>query len=253
VQICRYADVEEVPGSAVQMTPRLLSAPTRLRLAGAERIETVKKYILFDHDGVLVDTESWYYTAGQRALADLGLPLDKEQYLRDMSQGLGTWAQARAANIDEETISRQRVARDLYYREYLRTEAIEIAGVVDTLAELSKYVRMAIVTTAKRVDFELIHERRQIRQFMDFVLVREDYALAKPHPEPYLTGLKRFGAAKEEALVVEDSSRGLNSAVAAGIECAVVDSDFTKAQDFSQASYRIDTLSELKEIILTTA
>ena len=72
---------------------------------------------------------------------------------------------------------------------------------------------------------------------MDFVLVREDYKLAKPHPEPYLTGLKRLGATKEETLVVEDSSRGLNSAVAAGIDCAIVLNDFTKAQDFSQASW----------------
>ncbi|HEY0870925.1 MAG TPA: HAD-IA family hydrolase [Acidothermaceae bacterium] len=212
----------------------------------------MKKYLLFDHDGVLVDTEFWYYTAGQRALADLGVSLDKEQYLRDMSQGLGTWAQGRQAGIDEETISRQRKVRDVYYREYLRTEAIEIEGVVDILAELSNFVRMAIVTTAKRVDFEIIHEKRQIRQFMDFVLVREDYELAKPHPEPYLTGLRRFGAAKEETLVVEDSSRGLNSAVAAGIECVVVDNDFTKAQDFSQATYRINTLSELKDILAFT-
>ena len=109
---------------------------------------------------------------------------------------------------------------------------------------------MAIVTTAKRVDFEIIHEKRHVRQFMEFVLVREDYKLAKPHPEPYLTGLKRFGATKEETLVVEDSSRGLNSAVAAGIDCVIVYNDFTKAHDFSQASYRIETLIELKDIIL---
>ena len=210
----------------------------------------MKKYVLFDHDGVLVDTEFWYYKAGERALADIGFTLDKDQYLRGMSQALGTWEQARAAGIDEETISRQRVVRDIYYQEYLRTEAIEIEGVVDALAELSKYVRMAIVTTAKRVDFEIIHEKRQIRQFMDFVLVREDYKLAKPHPEPYLTGLRRFGATKDETLVVEDSSRGLNSAVAAGIDCAVVYNDFTKTQDFSQASHRIETLRELKDIIL---
>ena len=210
----------------------------------------MKKYILFDHDGVLVDTEFWYYKAGERALADIGLTLDKDQYLRDMTQGLGTWAQAMAAGIDEQTISRQREVRDDYYQEYLRTEAIEIEGVVETLAELSKYVRMAIVTTAKRVDFEIIHEKRHIRQFMDFVLVREDYKIAKPHPEPYLTGLQRFGATKEEALVVEDSSRGLNSAVAAGIDCVIVHSDFTKTHDFSQASYRIEALSELKDIIL---
>jgi HAD superfamily hydrolase (TIGR01509 family) len=215
-----------------------------------ERVKRVKKYILFDHDGVLVDTEFWYYKAGERALADIGLALDKDQYLRDTNQGLGTWAQARAAGIDEQTISRQREVRNRYYQEYLRTEAIEIEGVIETLAELSKYVRMAIVTTAKRVDFEIIHEKRQVRQFMDFVLVREDYKFAKPHPEPYLIGLKRFGATKEETLVVEDSPRGLNSALAAGIDCAIVYNDFTKAHDFSQASYRIETLIELKDIIL---
>ena len=210
----------------------------------------MKKYILFDHDGVLVDTEFWYHKAGERALADIGLTLDKDQYLRDMNQGSGTWAQARAAGIDEQTISRQREVRDDYYQEYLKTEAIEIEGVVEALSELSKYVRMAIVTTAKRADFETIHEKRRIRQFMDFVLVREDYKLAKPHPEPYLTGLKRLGAGKEETLVVEDSTRGLNSAVAAGIDCVIVYNEFTKASDFSQASHRIETLIELKDIIL---
>ena len=210
----------------------------------------MKKYILFDNDGVLVDTEFWYFKAGERALADIGLTLDKDQYLRDMNQGSGTWAQAKAAGIDEQTISRQRDVRNDYYQEYLRTEAIEIEGVVETLAELSRYVRMAIVTTARRVDFEIIHEKRKVIQFMDFVLVREDYKLAKPHPEPYLTGLKRLGATKRETLVVEDSSRGLHSAVAAGIDCVIVYNDFTKAQDFSQASYRIKTLIELKDIIL---
>ena len=211
----------------------------------------VKKYILFDHDGVLVDTEFWYYQAGVRALADIGLTLDKDQYLQDMSQGLGTWAQARAAGMDEPTISRQREVRNDYYQEYLRTEAIEIEGVVETLAELSPYVRMAIVTTARGVDFEIIHEKRKVTQFMDCVLVREDYKFAKPHPEPYLTGLKRLGGTKEETLVVEDSSRGLSSAVAAGIDCVIVHNDFTRAQDFSQASHRIDRLTELKNIILT--
>lgn len=209
----------------------------------------MKKYLLFDHDGVLVDTEFWYYKAGERALADIGVALDKDRYVRDTNEGRGTWAAARAAGVDEPAIGRLRTARDSYYQEYLRTEDIEIEGVVDALAELSKYARLAIVTTAKRADFEVIHEKRHIRQFMDFVLVREDYRLAKPHPEPYLTGLKRFGAAKEETLVVEDSARGLNSAVAAGIDCAVVHSDFTKAHDFSAASHRIETLIELMDIV----
>ncbi|WP_256865436.1 hypothetical protein [Paenibacillus sp. 32352] len=48
----------------------------------------MKMYILFDHDGVLVDTEFWYYKAGERALADIGFALDKDQYLCDMTQSL---------------------------------------------------------------------------------------------------------------------------------------------------------------------
>lgn len=209
----------------------------------------MKKYILFDHDGVLVDTEFWYYKAGEHALADIGVTLDKDQYLRDMSQALGTWAQARGAGVDQPTIDRQRKVRDAYYQEYLRTEVIEIDGVLETLAELSKHVRMAVVTTAKRTDFDLIHEKRQIVQFMDFVLVREDYNFSKPHPEPYLTGLTRLGATAAETLVVEDSSRGLRSAVAAGIDCAIVHNEFTKTQDFSQASHRIQSLSDVKDLI----
>ena len=210
----------------------------------------MKRYILFDNDGVLVDTEPWYYEAGVRALADIGFVLDAEKYRRDTSLGLGTWAQVRAAGIDEKTIERQRAARDRYYQEFLRTGAIEIEGVVETLAELSTLVRMAIVTTAKRADFEIIHEHRRIRAFMDFVVIREDYERAKPHPDPYLLALRRFGATKEATLIVEDSPRGLAAAVAAGIDCAVVSSGFTWSSDFSEATFHIESLRELRDIVL---
>ena len=211
-----------------------------------------KRYILFDHDGVLVDTEHWYCRAGERALGEVGVVLDHDQYLLDMSTGAGTWAQARAAGIDDQTIDRLREVRNAYYQEYLQTERIEIDGVVEVLAELSNHARMAIVTTARRADFELIHRDRHITPYLDFVLVRDDYVRAKPDPEPYLTGLRRFGVPAEQVLVVEDSARGLHSAVAAGIDCAVVHNEFTKSQDFSQAQHRIRTLAELPGIVLGT-
>lgn len=209
----------------------------------------MKQFLLFDHDGVLVDTESWYFEAGRRALSDIGFVIDKDQYLRDMAHGMATWAQARAAGVDESTIAVARAARNAYYQEYLRTQAIEIAGVVEALAELAEVARMAVVTTSRRADFALIHRHRQITDFMDFVLVREDYEHAKPHPEPYLTALRRFGAAPSEALVIEDSARGLASAVAAGIDCVVVDNAFTRSQDFALARHRITHLGELRQLV----
>ena len=205
----------------------------------------MKKYILFDHDGVLVDTEFWYYKAGERALADIGFTMDRDQYLRDMAQGGATWAQAIAAGVDDQTISRQREVRNAYYQEYLRTEDIEIEGVLETLDVLAGQYRMAIVTTSKRADFALIHERRSILDYMEFYLAREDCEQAKPHPEPYLRGLQRLGATAAETVVVEDSARGLMSALAAGIDCIVVANEFTASHDLSRATAKVATFREL--------
>ena len=108
---------------------------------------------------------------------------------------------------------------------------------------------MAIVTTSKRVDFELIHQHRDIVRHMDFVLAREDYDQAKPEPEPYLTALSRFGAKPHQALVIEDSERGLRAAVAAKISCVVVANSFTAHQDLSAADYKIASLNALAGLL----
>ncbi len=204
-----------------------------------------KKYILFDNDGVLVDTEYWYFMSNKRALSELGISLDRESYLEMMSKGASCWKEAINLGFDKAAVSRQKEIRNHYYQEYLKSENIEIARVVNVLTKLSEKYRMAIITTSKRNDFEIIHKQRRITDYMDFVLTIEDYAKAKPCPDPYLAGLKRFGASKEEALVVEDSGRGLKSAVAAGIDCVIVHNEFTKTHDFSKATFKIASLNEL--------
>ncbi|MCY3782288.1 MAG: HAD family phosphatase [Chloroflexi bacterium] len=209
----------------------------------------MKKYILFDHDGVLVETEFWYFKAGERALADIGFTMDRDQYLRDMTHGNATWAQAIAAGIDEQSIDRQREVRNAYYQEYLRTEDIEIDGVLETLDVLAGTYRMGIITTSKPDDFALIHKERAIVDYMEFYLARDDYERAKPHPEPYLKGLQRFGATAAETVVIEDSARGLESAIAAGIDCIVVANEFTASHDLSKATAKVATFRELPTAI----
>ena len=214
----------------------------------------MKKYILFDHDGVLVETEQWYYLANKRALASLRIDLPRDAYLANMANGVSAWEAARSAGIPESDIKHGREQGDRYYRHYLTTEDIEIEGVLETLATLADTYRMAIVTTSKRPDFDLIHEKRSILDYMEFCLTEEDYEQAKPHPEPYLRGLERFGATAAETVVIEDSARGLKSAVAAGIDCIVVANDFTAAHDLSQATARVATFRDLPSAIerLTT-
>ena len=209
----------------------------------------MKKYILWDNDGVLVDTEHWYFTATRRALAELDFVLEKETYLQRMVRGESSWELAIAAGIDPEQAVQKRRQRDIYYQEYLQREDIEIPGVEPVLKALANTHNMAIITTSKRADFEIIHGKRNIVAYMDFVLAREDYDNSKPDPEPYLTGLTRFGARAEDCLVVEDSQRGLQAALAAGIDCAIVHNGFTASHDFTGARYRLESIAELPGLL----
>ncbi|MCR8710064.1 HAD family hydrolase [Aliarcobacter butzleri] len=208
-----------------------------------------KIYILFDNDGVLVETENWYYEANKKALKKLGLDLDFDFYQSIMIKGGSAFELAEINQIENDVIEKHRKIRDEYYQEFLLTKDLAIPNVKKVLNNLSKKYKMAIVTTSRRVDFELIHKNRGISDFMEFILCVEDYAKAKPNPEPYLKGLEKFGAKNEETIVVEDSQRGLISAVNAKIDCAIVKNKFTITQDFSKAKYFLETIEELEAIL----
>ncbi len=218
-------------------------------------------HILFDHDGVLVDTEHLYYQATRELLATLGVDLTLEKYLALQADGANAWAQAEAQGVDSETVRATKDARNVRYQELLVSEPIDIPGVPEVLMQLKQRCGMAIVTTAKPADFNLIHYGlpygiepdsqpiRDIVPHMAFVLTNTDYERAKPHPDPYLMTLERFNIEAGQALVVEDSERGLKSAVAAGIDCATVEHPFTASQNFSTSRWRLGSLLELLEIV----
>ncbi|MBU3015185.1 HAD family phosphatase [Poseidonibacter lekithochrous] len=208
-----------------------------------------KKYILFDNDGVLVETEPLYFEANVKALKELNIELSFDRYMKIMARGGTAWELAYEKGISKKIVDNKRFQRDIYYQELIKTRHIEIANVKEILKELSKKYKMAIITTSRREDFELIHKNRGIVDFMDFVLCVEDYPRAKPYPDPYLAGLKRFKASNDETIVIEDSQRGLISAVNAKIDCVIVKNDFTLTHDFSKASYRIDRLEELINLL----
>jgi len=209
----------------------------------------MKKFLLFDNDGVLVETEKWYYEANKKALKEIDVELHFDQYMEIMARGGTAWEVAKQQGHKQKTIDQQRKTRDIYYREFLVDQPIEIEGVIDVLKELSDTYRFGIVTTSRRVDFDLIHTQREIVKYMDFTLCVEEYPRAKPYPDPYLAGMKKFNATKEQCLVIEDSQRGLSSAVNAGIECVVVANEFTATHDFTNATYKIQTLQELPNLL----
>jgi HAD superfamily hydrolase (TIGR01509 family) len=208
-----------------------------------------KRFILWDHDGVLVDTERWYYAALREAMSPLGVDFDQATYLDCMADGRTYWDLATARGATQEQIDRQRQVRNQLYREFLQREPIEIPGVREVLEELSTRFRMAVVTTSRRTDFDLIHRSRDLLSRMEFVLTLEDYSEAKPHPAPYLAALARFGADPATAVAIEDSSRGLKSAVAAGLDCLIIRHPFTATQNFSGARELVNSIRDLPALL----
>lgn len=209
----------------------------------------MKKFILFDNDGVLVETEQWYYEANKKSLREIDVELTFDVYMEIMARGGTAWEVAKKHGYSQSIIDEQRRRRDVYYREFISSQNIEIDGVAEVLGELSEDYNFGIVTTSRRVDFDLIHSQTEIVKFMDFTLCVEEYPRSKPFADPYLAGMNKFNAKKNECLVVEDSQRGLTSAINAGIECAIVDNEFTATHDFSGATYRLKKLRELPSLL----
>lgn len=217
------------------------------------------RYVLWDHDGVLVDTEPLYHRSTVGVLGELGVDVDLSTYLRFMAAGAPLWRLALERGVTDAQVAEGKERRNVEYQRLIRSEGVDIPGVEPVLATLAQRYGMAIVTTAKRTDFELIHGtgaagvppvvRQNIVGHMQFVLANGDYARSKPEPDPYLTALERMGGVPEEAIVVEDSERGLASAVAAGIDCVVVDHPFTRGQDLSAATHRIESLAALPALL----
>jgi HAD superfamily hydrolase (TIGR01509 family) len=204
------------------------------------------KAILWDNDGVLVDTEHLYRDATREVLATIGIDLSDAQY-RDLflSRNHGAWHLAADLGHPEAAIARMRKERDARYSALLRARNHAIAGVEDVLRELHGRYAMAVVTSSQRVHFDIIHGATGMLRYFDFVLTREDYANSKPDPEPYLAGIARTGLRADECIAVEDTPRGLTAAIGAGLKCIVIPTALTAGADFSAAH---EVLRDIREL-----
>jgi HAD superfamily hydrolase (TIGR01509 family) len=206
--------------------------------------------ILWDNDGVLVDTEQLFYEANRELFQPLGLELSAQHFFDwYLADNCGAW-HLLAPRLSEEVAEALRAVRNERYAARLASEHIPaIDGVADTLAALSPRVRMGVVTSSNRDHFEIIHQRLDLLRHFEFVLTHESYTHSKPSPEPYLLGLERMGVGADEALVIEDSPRGLQAATAAGMRCIILRNALTRQHDFPGAWRVVDTMAEVRAAV----
>lgn len=210
--------------------------------------------LLWDHDGVLVDTEELYFQATREVLASYGVVLSDQQYRQlFLVEGQGAFHLARERGASPEEIERLRQQRGQRYLKLLSERDVVLPGAEALVARLAPSFRMAIVTSSHRDHFERIHLHSGIPRHFELILTREAYLKSKPDPEPYLTALARLQLPAEECLVIEDSERGLSAAKAAGLTCWVVPSGLTEGSRFDAADRVFSSLSELGQALASIA
>ena len=206
--------------------------------------------ILWDNDGVLVDTERLYFDACRQvaltAEFDLTIELFREYFLR---QATGIWHLLEEKGYSAAEVEQLRETRNGIYERLLTTASFGIDGVAETLAQLKPKYPMAIVTSCHPHHFATMHRNTGLLEYFQFTLTREQYGESKPHPEPYLTAARKLGIAPENCLVIEDSERGLTAAVAAGMRCWIVPSELSAGGDFSAAERRLTAVEEIAELL----
>jgi HAD superfamily hydrolase (TIGR01509 family) len=207
--------------------------------------------ILWDNDGVLVDTERWYFQATREILADLGIDLTPPLYFEHfLASDNGTARLLAEHGLAESEIEALRQTRNGRCQRLLEQESLMIAGVRETLQALRPHFVMGIVTSSRRSHFETIHRRTGLLEFFDFALTQGDYLHSKPAPDPYLAAIARSGLPASRCLVIEDAPRGLAAARAADLDCWVIPTEFTRAANFSAAARILDQVPDIVPLLL---
>tara|TARA_Y100000590_G_scaffold441329_1_gene567851 strand:- start:468 stop:1106 length:639 start_codon:yes stop_codon:yes gene_type:complete len=206
------------------------------------------KVILWDNDGILVETEKWYYEATRQIMEQEGVHLTLDDYRQTfLKENTGAWHLLK--NKDELHVRKLRNQRNKLYSSLLKTKHIFMDGISSVLQKLHGKYKMGIVTSSRKEHFDIIHERNNILNYFDFVITSEDFTHSKPNPEPYLIGIEKSGHKAEECIAIEDSERGVMAAKRANLFCIAIPNEMTKNSNFNNADIIMNNINEIHAIL----
>jgi len=212
--------------------------------------------IIFDLDGLIVDTEPLHQKAFNLLLARHGIPYEigVEEYGRDYV-GLPVREDCQRAianyalplDVDTAFAERQAIYLDLI------ADPANLSVYTGALALIEKCKSrgkpVALATGATREEARTILRGVGITNHFDAIVTGSDVARGKPAPDVYLRALAELKLRGEDCLALEDSASGVTAAKRAGVRVIAVPNRYTRHQDLTHADLRVESLEEVGKIV----
>jgi HAD superfamily hydrolase (TIGR01509 family) len=205
--------------------------------------------VIFDMDGVIVDTEPVHHYAYHQHFKQLNIEVTPEMYRSFTGNSTRNIFQKLKTHFDlqedvEDLILRK---RHLFNEAFdLKEDLYLIEGVEDLITDLhTNGIQLIVASSASNVTINRVFTRFNLHRYFTHIVSGEDFPKSKPHPAIFLHAASLSIAPKENCIVIEDSTNGIQAAVSAGIFCVGYDSFHSKDQDLSKANVVIQHFNEL--------
>lgn len=205
--------------------------------------------VIFDMDGVIVDTEPVHHYAYHKHFEQLKIEVSPEMYAsftgnstRNIFQKLKDQFRL-VEEVEDLILTKRNLFNDAFDS---KEDLYLIEGVEDLIKDLyANGMQLIVASSASNVTINRVFTRFNLHQYFSHIVSGEDFPKSKPHPAIFEYAASLSLAPKENCIIIEDSTNGIQAAVSAGIFCVGYNSFHSKNQDLSKANVVIQHFNEL--------
>lgn len=210
------------------------------------------KAVLFDMDGLMIDSEPLHLQAVNSVLAKYGKHLTEEENTKryigipDVDGAKDMVVRFHLPISAEEFV----LAKQVKTKQLLRNNIVAQPGLIDLMTNLHKNgYKIAIASSSKLETIEIVIEGFRIGSLIDALASADEVKNGKPAPDVYLLAAKKLGVKPEQCLVLEDAPKGVEAGKRAGMLIFAIPSNETRGGDFSLADKVLNSLSEVFSLL----
>ena len=207
------------------------------------------KAVLFDMDGVIVDTEPLHYKAYHKMFRDVNINVDEDLYESFTGQSTINICRRLVGHFNLDYTPEYLVSLKRQHFKYLFEHDKELKLIDGVLQLIQDYynnnIKLVVASSASMHNINRVFERFNLNQYFTGKFSGADLKESKPHPEIFIKAFEFTGFLKTECMVIEDSTNGIKAANGANIYCIGFKSPHSSGQDYSNADLVISDFNDI--------